>query len=385
MKIALACSQFPPTRSGYARHASELTKALFEAGHDIQVITEGGRGCSRIGKVPVLSDEGRSILNKEYDIVQVIGPSPLFSEQVVRYARKRGHKVVYAISAMPGLSSYFYNPLAPLIDRMYERLSLKRTLKNVDVAIFNTEDYAASFRWFSGPYFVVPHGMSSFCPGEPSCLLLEKYSLNNGTPRLPRDGILFVGQLRKYKGISYLIHALKKVHEIGLQTDLKIVGDGPDAGRLRKLVSDLGLSDYVSFLGTVEEDELHEAYVRSSMLVLPSLFAESFGIVLLEASAHGLPVIASSLPGVRELVWRLGGIPVAPGDSSALAEAIIRTLANPSFALSRGNQNGGKLERTSSFVWRNVAQKYVKVYERLLQRGSSSFISLNEEKALPAE
>ena len=142
----------------------------------------------------MLNDDGKSILDKKRDIVQVIGPSPLFSEQVVRYARKRGHKVVYAISAMPGLSSYYYNPVAPLIYRMYERFSLKKTLKNVDVAIFNTEDYAASFGWFSGPYFVVPHGMSSFCPGEPSCPLLEKYSLNNGSGHLQRDGILFVGQ-----------------------------------------------------------------------------------------------------------------------------------------------------------------------------------------------
>ncbi len=198
-------------------------------------------------------------------------------------------------------------------------------------------------------------------------------------------GYLFVGQLQKYKGIPYLIHALKKVHEIGLQTQLKVVGDGPDAGRLKKLVSDLGLSDYVSFLGNVEEDELHEVYVRSKMLVLPSLSAESFGIVLLEASAHGLPVIASSLPGVRELVWRLGGIPVAPGDSSALAQAIIRTLANPSFALSRGKQNEGKRETASNFVWKDIAQKYVNVYERLPQRGRLSLISLYEEKALPAE
>ncbi|MGI0081425.1 MAG: hypothetical protein ACRECH_17615, partial [Nitrososphaerales archaeon] len=157
LKIIIACSQFPPMKSGYARHAYELAKGFSDAGHDVHLVTED-QGCSRIGKVSYLTKDGKSVFDKGCDIVQIIGPSPLFSEQCVNYALKRGLKVVYAICAMPGLSSFYYNPISPVVDWMYEKFRLKRTIKKIDLAIFNTEDYASSCSFFSGPYAVIPHG-----------------------------------------------------------------------------------------------------------------------------------------------------------------------------------------------------------------------------------
>jgi hypothetical protein len=145
-------------KSGYARTASELFQTFTKEGHEVELITEG-RGCSRVGKVAILNEEGKSILNRGCDIVQVIGPSPLFSEQCVSYAKARGLKVVYTMSAFSGLSTFYDNPLAGVIDYLYQNTYFRRTIGKVDLLVFNTYDHARSFEFYDGPYKVIPNGI----------------------------------------------------------------------------------------------------------------------------------------------------------------------------------------------------------------------------------
>jgi glycosyltransferase involved in cell wall biosynthesis len=368
MKITLASSQFPPTKSGYSRTAYELFKNFSEAGNDIRLVTEES-GCKRVGKVALLSDEGKKLLSEKCDIVQVIGPSPLFSEQCVKYALSKGKRVVYVVSAMPGLSSFYYNPAAPFIDKVYEKLYLKRTLGKVDLAVFHTRDHAANCNFYPwSNKVVIPGGVNGCCLNYERKFRASAIFSPEFSGKKNREGIAFVGQLRKYKGIPYLILALGELREKGLDTTLKIVGEGPDRERIEKMVRKLGLEDRVFLLGAIDEYKLHEVYSSSRVLVLPSTSAESFGIVLVEAASHGLPVIASDLPGVRELALSLGGTVSKPGDSHALAQKIAEVL------LSSSPMDCDKNTVSSEFAWSKIAQTYLNTFRDLVELGGPQFV-----------
>jgi dolichol-phosphate mannosyltransferase len=356
MKIAFVCSQFPPTKSGYANIASALSTCFEKLGHEVDIVTERGRGCSRgRGKVAVLDDTGKRLLAREHDVVQIIGPTPLFSEQCVKYVRKTSGertKIVYTMNAFPGLSSYSGNPAMKLVDHIYKRFYLKRWLKRVDCVVFNTEDYARYFSLYRGRYEVIPYG----------------FEWRDGLSRVARaesssKNILFVGQLRHYKGIPCLIRAFRELRDMNVDARLEIVGEGPDGEKLRNFAQELHVSDRVEIRSGVSDEELDLIYSRADVFVLPSIREpESFGIVLLEAGSRGVPLVASALPGVRELATSLGGITFPPNDSHALALAIDRVL--------KGDGRREEAQVTdvdySRYIWETIAREYVSLYGKLL-------------------
>jgi glycosyltransferase involved in cell wall biosynthesis len=347
LRILLACSQYPPMNTGYAKVAGQLSTWFTRFGHQVDVITEG-RGCHRIGKVALLDKTGKAMFKGSHDIVQIIGPTPLFSEQCVKYAKKENLPVVYHISAFPGLSSYYHYPGSGIIDSLYKKLNLYRRIRDVDLVVYNTHDFAdhcASF--YDGPFEVIADGV-------------DAHHFNGQSERHGVRGnrILFVGQLRRYKGLPYLIMAIKRLRDAGVDVILDIVGGGPDRQRILSLVAKLDLQNEVFLHGELPDEELDQIYGRSRVFVLPSIQGESFGIVLLEAAAHGVPVIASDLPGVRELVKFLGGALVPPKDIDALARTLERVLDGSTPQA----PTAIPIER---FLWQNVARTYLKCYGKI--------------------
>lgn len=334
-------------KTGYAKVAGQLSNWFERLGHEVDVITEG-RGCYRIGKVAFLDKTGKSMFKRNPDIVQVIGPTPFFSEQCVKYAKKENLPVVYHFSAFPGLASYYHNPAGSTIDSLYKKLNLYRTIRKVDLVVFNTHDFAEyCTSFYDGPSEVIPDGVDLEAFTPPS----ENYGILG-------NRILFVGQLRRYKGLPYLVMAIKQLRDDGRDVVLDIVGGGPDRQRILSLIAKVKLQDAVFLHGELSGEELDKMYVQSRVFVLPSIQGESFGIVLLEAAVHGVPVIASDLPGVRELVKYLGGALVRPRDSNDLARTLDRVLDDPSI-------RPAPITLTERFRWRNVAGMYLKCYERI--------------------
>ena len=164
----------------------------------------------------------------------------------------------------------------------------------------------------------------------------------DGRPRLPGQPrrMLFVGLLddADKKGVSYLLHALARVKVQRDDWHLDIVGDGPGRNGYESLAADLGLQDKVTFVGLRAKPEVAEHMRRSDFLVLPSRY-ETFGAVLIEALASGVPVIATSSGGPVEIVSDQVGLLVPPQDIDALARAICRMLDHctdyPSSSLAR--------------------------------------------------
>lgn len=162
--------------------------------------------------------------------------------------------------------------------------------------------------------------------------------------------VTFVGRLEPSKGVAYLIRAFGSLRSRHPGSRLVIVGEGSAArvDALKRLVSGLGLTRDVSFLGRVGPEVLLNAYAASYVVVLPSLM-EGFGLTLLESMAASKPCVASSVGGVPEIV-RDGetGILVPPGDSSALAEALSRLLADPKLASTMGRNGGAHVRQEFS-------------------------------------
>jgi glycosyltransferase involved in cell wall biosynthesis len=139
--------------------------------------------------------------------------------------------------------------------------------------------------------------------------------------------LLVVALLRPGKGIDHLLQALPAVRETQ-PVELDIAGDGPSRRELERLARQLGLAQSVRFLGLQEPARVAELMRVADVLVLPSLWENLPGVVI-EAQATGLPVVASDVGGVRELVDERAGRLVPPGDRTSLASAIVRVLDHP--------------------------------------------------------
>lgn len=139
--------------------------------------------------------------------------------------------------------------------------------------------------------------------------------------------LLTVGRVVPVKGQQLLIEALAELVGQGEAVRLTIVGDGPALAGLRSLVERLGVSDRVDFAGAVGQEEIRSYYERADVFALPS-FAEGIPVVLIEAMATGLPVVASRITGIPELVEEgASGLLVTPGRGDQLVRALASIIA----------------------------------------------------------
>ena len=133
--------------------------------------------------------------------------------------------------------------------------------------------------------------------------------------------ILFIGRLVSIKGVFYLLKALAKLKQKRQDFLLDIIGDGSDRKKHEELAKRLGLNALVRFCGVKSNVEVAKFMRRSDFFVLPSL-GETFGVVYIEAMASGLPIVATNVSGIPEIVNKDTGILVPPKNIDALAEAI---------------------------------------------------------------
>lgn len=148
------------------------------------------------------------------------------------------------------------------------------------------------------------------------------------SPASENKTIICVGRLSPEKGQAGLLRAFAKVRSSHPELELRLVGDGPERGALGALTKELGLSGAVTFAGRLPEEETLAEIARSDLLVLPS-FMEGLPIVLMEAMAVGVPVIASRVAGIPELVEDgASGLLFTPSNWDGLASAIERLLGD---------------------------------------------------------
>jgi len=337
LRLLHLISEKPPIRSGFATVISRLTEELTKIGHEVDILSAQDCFFKTVGEIKLIIGTGRigRSLNGTYDIVHIHGHTPTFSDRLFLSSKLSGKRLAYTMHCP---ANYFLKPIA----KIYNGIVNNFMLNFADAIIVTTKSYYNLINTSTKKY-LIPWGVDydKFC-GERK--LHDEYRL------------LFVGQMRQYKGIKILLQAVK-----GLDVELSMVGDGPARPQYENYVRQLGLNN-INFYGNVSDDELKQIYLNSDVLVLPSVSTnEAFGLVTLEAAAAGCAVVASDLPGLRDVVSEFGLL-VRPNDPKSL-RAAIQSLENRS---QRELYIGKGMSAATRYNWRNVAEEYDKVYWEML-------------------
>ena len=196
----------------------------------------------------------------------------------------------------------------------------------------------------------------------------------DGADRIPqisvsRNGsgsrILFVGHCSPIKGVNYLLEAIWLLKDSDIVLDLvgDLEGNIEYTRSLQEMTRIWGISDKIIFHGFVHRERIIDLYTEADIFVLPSLW-EGFGIVLLEAMAFNLPVIATTAGAIPELVKDgVNGLLVPPANSRALAEAIAALIQNPGLRKKLGKN--GRAIYNKSLTWEQIVEKFEKLLFRL--------------------
>jgi glycosyltransferase involved in cell wall biosynthesis len=175
-----------------------------------------------------------------------------------------------------------------------------------------------------------------------------------------------VGTLHEVKGQRHLVEACRLLADQGVDVRCHLVGSGPDEGDLRRQVADAGLDDRVVLEGNRTTDEVAALLQRADVLVTPSVPTrqgkrEGIPVVLMEAMSTALPVVASDLSGIPELVEDgRSGLLVPPGDAGGLARALRRLAEDPALAARLGR--AGRAQVEGGFDVHQSARRLVELF-----------------------
>jgi glycosyltransferase involved in cell wall biosynthesis len=190
----------------------------------------------------------------------------------------------------------------------------------------------------------------------------------------PRGGtfqILFVGRLIERKGVHVLLQALALLPP-GREVRVLICGDGPEREALEALAERLAVRDRCEFAGRVSDERLRQEYADADAFVLPAVVdargdSEGLGVVLLEAMNSRVPVVASAVGGITDIVEdEVTGLLVREGDERELAAALERLVRDDAFAATLGEAGYRRLR--SEFSWDAIVPRWVTLYDRVLAR-----------------
>jgi len=366
MKILHVYKDYFPVLGGIENHVRLLAEAQAAMGHEVTVlVTNPGPRTTRdemngvrviragrlatVASTPLSLALVRELARHDADITHLHYPYPV--GEVAQLLAGRGRRAVLTYHSDVVRQRRLLRLYAPLMGRV---------LRSIDRIVVATPNYLASspvLRGFRDKCCVIPYGIDRrrFLEVNEDAALTLRERLGGG-PLL-----LFVGVLRYYKGLSYLLDAMMR-----LDARLVIVGDGPEGEDLRRQVVDLGIAGRVVFAGRVPDEELPLYYRAADLFVLPaSERSEAFGLVQLEAMSSGLPVVCTELGTGTSYVNRHGesGWVVPPRDPNALAESITLLLKDDAL---RRRLAAGALARSELFSAEVMVREILGLYGELV-------------------
>lgn len=292
----------------------------------------------------------RILANNPFDVLHCHEPcTPSVSASTVL---RRNAPVVGTFHAALN-DSILYRYLYPVARKIVEALAVK-------IAVSEAAKEYVEAR-FGGTYRIIPNGVP-----------VERYAAARTGERVP-GRILFIGRAEPRKGLLVLLRAFVRLR--ARRPDATLVLVGPRWAQVHQLVErpDSGLTwpiPGIAALGRVPHDTKVAEMGAAEVLCVPSLEGESFGIVLAEGLAAGLPVVASDLPGYRS-VLRNGqvGVLVPPRDHVALAAALEAVLADET---RRRRLSEAGLVVADELAWERVAAQVIETYEIAVEMGAAA-------------
>lgn len=366
MRVLLSCPYAWDAPGGVQGHIRQLARALEERGHEVLVVAPGSapapeafvRIVGRPLRVPYAGTVAplcfsRSAFRRVRRLMQVFEPDVVhvhepLTPSVSMLATFAATAPVVATFHAHLERSRLMESLAPALRTVYRRIAARVAVSEAAAAFLG--------RAIAGAIEVVPNGVEvgRFAdPGPPA----------DGLP--PGRRILWVNRLDPQKGFPVAVRAFARLAADLDDLHLVVAGDGKDRGALGMLGE--GDRRRVVMLGTVPHERLPAYHAAAEVLVSPATGQESFGIVLVEAMAAGLPVVATDIAGYREVVRDgVEGLLVPPNDPGALAGALRRVLTEDGLAARLGS--AGR-ERARGYDWSVVAPRLEAIYERVARDG----------------
>jgi glycosyltransferase involved in cell wall biosynthesis len=289
---------------------------------------------------------------ERYDIVHVHWPMPM---ALLGWAARQAHPMPM-VTTFYGIELRWVQSRLPFL-KWLVRWAARTSTQAVAISSYTAQELR---KFAEVPIEVIPYTAELPPPAVPS-----------GHARPREASILFVGRLIERKGVAHLIRALGSVRQ-RTPARLIVIGDGPERSRLEQLARDGGLADHVEFRGRVSDEELRRAYAEADVFVLPAVLdarqdTEGLGVVLLEAMNYSVPVIASDIGGITDIVeHEHTGLLVPPGNEVALGSALSRVLTDPT--LSRDLGEAGRQRLRDTFSWSRIVDQWEAVYSRVMQR-----------------
>lgn len=358
MKITIIVNLFPPKwLAGTEIATCHLAKHLAKRGHEIHVITAHDKGLPFFNK-----KQGICVHRIIWPKIHIIG-NFIFWIQIFLKIHSIKPDLVHAQDlsmGIPALLSKIFLKVPYIIwgrgTDVYHpsgdiRITAKQILLNANGILALTDDMRIKLKTiYDTEILVVPNGID-----------LGKYEdlIINFEKEKDRKDILFVGSLYPVKGVQYLIMAMGKILEEIPNARLILVGDGGDRRRLESLSLKMGIQKSVQFVGKVPHQEVQKYMLQADVFVLPSL-SEGFPNVILEAMACGLPIVASRIGGIPDiLTTNVNGYLVEVKDTEALANKILLLLKDVALRKKMSDNNKHLVKKYS---WDNVIFELERLY-----------------------
>lgn len=375
MKIALVSPYDFVHPGGVNIHVANLATQFRRLGHDVTVVApvsrdqavpdrvlaisrsittvKTGGSNSRVSLSPRASRRIKHLLQQErFDVVHLHNPlTPLVS---VSFLRHRDLAPQTAVVATLHEYRIDKNPLFtlgdPVIHRWIERLDGRIAVSEASRSYNNT--------YFPGNYVVIPNGIDVDAFNNADAPPFARY-------RDGRPTVLFLGRLESRKGFKYLLRAWPWVRQVVPDARLLVVGAyNKRHKRPYVLYARRQGIRGVRFVGPTSERDKPRYYHTADLFCAPNAGFESFGIILLEGMAAGIPVVASDIPGFRTVLDDgVQGLLVRPRHPQALASAIIDLLCDPERRTQMGQAGRAK---AANYDWSRVARQVLDFYERVV-------------------
>jgi glycosyltransferase involved in cell wall biosynthesis len=364
MKIAQIVCVYPPYRSGIGTSAENFARLLKLGGNEVETFTldygleaPPQEGVSRLKPILKFGNGGLLLQLfgrlKYFDCVYL--HYPFFGAlEIIWFLKKFIWKNRKKLVIHYHMDAVLPSPLARFLGAP-AKLVFKSLFRQADLIISASLDYVKSgdlagfYRNNQNKFAEMPFGVD-IKRFKPSAAPLS----GNRTPR-----ILFVGGLDRahyFKGLEILLAAVAGLKKDQIDFVLDVVGSGDLRNRYAAKAVELGIAGKVNFFGGVSAEDLPEKYRAADIFVLPSINkGEAFGIVLLEALASGLPVIASDLPGVRGVFTSACGLKFKPGDAGDLKEKIKALIVDHEKKKKMGK--AARLLAAEKYGWDKVGER----------------------------
>jgi phosphatidylinositol alpha-mannosyltransferase len=380
MKIGIVSSYFYPWYGGITEHVFYLYKELKKRGYDVKLITpfdgkdilEQRNDLIRIGKplpfilngsvvkVPFVTRPQRAMnrILKEHDFDILHLHQPLFCLlglsvlHCVKQMRRRGLKT-------PGIIGTFH-ACGGGTERFFVR-RLGFYFKRYQDEFFSRIAVSTASRDFvkpilPGEYQIIPNGVD-----------LSRFSSEKQKIDRFDDGvknILFVGRLEPRKGLTTLLQSIPLIQKYTTERiRLIVVGNGVLTRYYRSRIPPAA-EDSVIFTGEASFDDLPRFYKTADIFCSPATYGESFGIVLIEAMAAGVPIVAGNNEGYRKVIKDgVNGLLVDPTNPDQIARAIARLLHSPKLACQISSRG---IEDVKKYSWSSVVDQIEQSYRNYI-------------------